>query len=250
MTPYLQLDDVTLYHGDMRHIAPTLTADAVITDPPYGETALPWDRWPTDWPIIAALIVQTMWCFGTLRLFLRHRDQFQAAGWKLSQDLVWAKPRATNMRADRFARTHELIALWYRGPWTHQHTDPPRELWHGARVTSGISGGTMPHWNREPNQAWTDDGTRIHRTVIEAPSVRNGFPAEKPVRVLEPPIRYSTRPGDTILDPFAGSGSTADACRALGRTCILIEQDEMACERIARRLTQTAIGEIHDQLPS
>lgn len=62
-------------------------------------------------------------------------------------------------------------------------------------------------------------------------------PCEKPLPLMEHMIRTSTREGDVVLDPFAGSGSTLVAARSLGRRAIGIEQDERWCERAANRLS-------------
>jgi site-specific DNA-methyltransferase (adenine-specific) len=64
-------------------------------------------------------------------------------------------------------------------------------------------------------------------------------PCEKPAEMLGHMIETSTRPGDLILDPFAGSGSTLEAARNLGRRAVGIEQDEHWCEQIALRLSQS-----------
>jgi site-specific DNA-methyltransferase (adenine-specific) len=58
----------------------------------------------------------------------------------------------------------------------------------------------------------------------------------KPVALLKNLIIHTTDPGDTILDCFAGTGSTGKACKELGRKCILIEKDEGYCEHIAKAL--------------
>ena len=63
-------------------------------------------------------------------------------------------------------------------------------------------------------------------------------PAEKPLPLLEHMITTSSRAGDRILDPFAGSGSTLEAARALGRKAVGIEKDEAYCAKIAERLAR------------
>lgn len=66
-------------------------------------------------------------------------------------------------------------------------------------------------------------------------------PCEKPMDMLTHMIEVSSRPGDLILDPFAGSGSTLAAARGLGRRAIGIEQDERWCEYIAKRCAQEVL---------
>jgi site-specific DNA-methyltransferase (adenine-specific) len=58
----------------------------------------------------------------------------------------------------------------------------------------------------------------------------------KPVALLKNLIIHTTDPGDTVLDCFAGTGSTGKACKELGRKCILIEKDEGYCEHITKAL--------------
>src|SRR6266496_5990747 len=128
MRPYCEADGVTLYHGDCREVIPTLglTADCIVADPPYGETSLAWDRWPNGWPTVAAQATQSMWCFGSLRMFLDRRDEF--VEWKLSQDVVWEKHNGSSLHGDRFRRVHEHGPHWYRGDWAAIYHEPPLEV--------------------------------------------------------------------------------------------------------------------------
>lgn len=65
--------------------------------------------------------------------------------------------------------------------------------------------------------------------------------AEKPTKLAEIMIETHTRKGDTVLDPFAGSGSTGSAARNLGRKFILIERDKKNFDIIVRRLKNEEI---------
>ena len=69
-------------------------------------------------------------------------------------------------------------------------------------------------------------------------------PAEKPLPLLEHMIATSSRAGDLILDPFAGSGSTLEAARTLGRKAVGVEKDEAYCEKIAERLARKELSNV------
>lgn len=243
--PYYEDDTVTLWLGDCRDVLPAIgiQPDCVIADPPYQETSLGWDRWQDGWPDAIAKVASSMWCFGSMRMFLDRCCEF--AGWSMSQDLVWCKQNGTSLAADRFRRVHEHVVHWYRGRWGDIHHETPREAHYGrregARVMSGQDRGA--HLGSAGKRLWSDDGTRLTRSVIEA---RNAWrqslhPTEKPVAVLDLLIRYGCPPGGLVLDPFAGSGSTAAAARLSGRMSVLIEADERYCEVIARRLSQDVL---------
>ena len=66
-------------------------------------------------------------------------------------------------------------------------------------------------------------------------------PCEKPILMMEHIIATSTKPGDTILDPFAGSGSTLRAAKNLGRHAVGVELEERYCEITAQRLAQETL---------
>lgn len=63
-------------------------------------------------------------------------------------------------------------------------------------------------------------------------------PTQKPLGIIQPLIEYSCPKGGIVLDPFAGSGSTALAAWTLGRNSILIERDEKFCRLIVDRIQQ------------
>ena len=242
---YYQDERVTLYHGDCRDVLPQLAVqtDCVCTDPPYGETSLVWDRWSDGWPTVVAAHTRSMWCFGSLRMFLDRRDEF--TGWKLSQDVVWEKPRARGMASDRFARAHELVGFWYHGDWSSLYKAPQRQAHYGARVRvpggHSHSGGVYGEY---ATGRYEDDGTRLVRSVLRGTAGdprQVVHPTQKPVEVLSPLIAYACPPGGLVLDPFAGSGSTLIAARDSGRRAVGIEADEAYCEVIAKRLAQGVI---------
>lgn len=239
---YAHGDGWELYLGDCRDILPELGFfDCAVADPPYGETSLAWDRWPDGWPHVVATVTQSMWCFGSLRMLLDRADEF--AGWHLSQDVVWEKPHGSGFAADRFRRVHEHVTHWYRGPWSDIHHEAPREtVSHQTKAPSSPS--QPPHTGNITSAGlWEDDGTRLMRSVIKVASMwRRGIaPTEKPVALLDPLIRYACPPSGTVLDPFAGSGSTLEAARAAGRHAVGIEADEDMSEKAANRLSQAVL---------
>jgi site-specific DNA-methyltransferase (adenine-specific) len=239
-TPYWQDEEagIRLYLGDMREVLPALRlqADCIITDPPYTETSLAWDRWPNGWPALAATATSSMWCFGSMRMFLDRAPEF--TDWKLSQDVVWEKQNGSGFAADRFKRVHEHALHWYRGDWADTHHETPKTEVH-HRVKGNARGGQPDHTGARGQSVWEDDGTRLVRSVLQVPNMwRRGaiHPTEKPLGILSPLLEYACPPGGLVLDPFAGSGSTLDAARQSGRQAIGIECHEPYAEAAARRL--------------
>ncbi|AYF29292.1 site-specific DNA-methyltransferase [Micromonospora tulbaghiae] len=227
----------------MREIlpAPDIAPDCIVTDPPYGETKLEWDRWPDGWPAVAAATAASMWCFGSLRMFMDRRDDF--AAWKLSQDVVWEKHNGSSFANDRFKRVHEIAAHWYRGTWSEVYHHTPKTADATRRAVRRKP--RPPHLGEIGRGSYTseDGGPRLMRSVLQVRSMhgRAIHPTEKPQGILGPLIEYACPPGGLVLDPFAGSGSTAVAARLSGRRAVLIEGDERYCETIARRLAQNVL---------
>ncbi|MCT2121579.1 DNA-methyltransferase [Dietzia cinnamea] len=238
MSVYYQDEHIALHLGDWRElIAPDFVADLIVTDPPYGETSLVWDRWPDGWPALAARHARSMWCFGSMRMFLNRRDDF--ADWKLSQDIVWEKHNGSGFATDRFKRVHEFATHWYQGDWATLYHETPR-VPGGDGTKTVLNRGLTPHTGAIGNVGYQDDGLRLTRSVIKARSMQQKAinETEKPVGILEPLIAYGCPPGGTVLDLFAGSGSTLVAARNLGRRAIGYEIREEQAELTAQRLSQ------------
>jgi site-specific DNA-methyltransferase (adenine-specific) len=237
--PYYADESVTLYQGDCREIVPglSLAVDCIVADPPYGETSLTWDRWPDDWPTAVSGAARSMWCFGSMRMFLDRRDEFTF--WRLSQDVIWEKHNGTGFTTDRFRRVHEHALHWYRSDWSAIHHAVPVVGVRGP-AKAALRRVKPTHTGEIGSALYVDDGQRLARSVLLADNMdgRAVHPTEKPVGILDPLIRYACPAGGTVLDPFAGSGSTAEAARLTGRKAILIEADERYCELIARRMSQ------------
>lgn len=243
--PYYELDGVTVYNADFRDVLDQLgehVADCIIADPPYGETALDWDRRVPNWPslIVPALKpTGSLWCFGSMRLFLETVEDW--AAWRMVQDIVWEKHNGSNFAADRFRRVHEIAIQWRpaRIPWNQIYRKPvvtmdavkrsiPRK--HGGPAHTGEIGAF--HFRSEAG------GARLMRSVIAVRSChgRAQNETQKPEGIVAPLVEYSCPAGGVVLDPFAGSGTTGTVAREMGLTAILIEKRAEQCEVIRKRL--------------
>lgn len=172
MTVVYEDEWVKLIHGNYRDHIDELTAldvDAVCTDPPYGETSLDWDRWPTGWPDDAARIADVLWCFGSFKMFWNHRSEF--AAWKHSQEIVWEKHNGSGFANDRFKRVHELAVMFYQGEWGG-----------GLQTDPDDPGRHAPHCSTEdqtdPHGAYR--GIRVHVRRRRSPTHAIG--AVRPIR--------------------------------------------------------------------
>jgi site-specific DNA-methyltransferase (adenine-specific) len=236
--PYYEDNLVSLYLGDFRDVLPDIQADVVVADPPYNETALGWDRWPAGWPLAAMSYSRSMWCFGSMRMFLERWSEF--ATWKLSQDIVWEKHNGSGFASDRFKRVHEHALHFYRGDWADVHHDTPR-VEGGAGHKSVPRRGVTQHTGRISDEiAYRDDGKRLVRSVMYAPSEHGKAinETQKPVVVVEDLLRYACPPGGLVVDLFAGSCTTLVAARHLGMRAVGAEMREDQCEKAALRLSQ------------
>jgi site-specific DNA-methyltransferase (adenine-specific) len=224
----------------MRAYAPF---DMIVSDPPYGDTSLAWDKHVEGWEAIARECLKptgSMWVFGSLRFFMQVASEFESSGWRYAQEIVWEKHNGSSFHADRFKRVHELAVQFYRADaaWSSIYND--------VQVTPDATARTVRRKKRPPHTGHIeaghytseDGGPRIMRSVIFMRSVhgRAIHPTEKPSSLLEVLIRTSCPHGGIVGDFFAGSGSAGEACLMSGREYIGCEIDTEMAEKASARL--------------
>jgi site-specific DNA-methyltransferase (adenine-specific) len=243
--PYYEADGITLYHGDMREIVPLLGRrfDAVVTDPPYNETSLEWDVWPLGWPVLIAGVTDSLWCFGSFRMFWDRVPEF--ADWKLSQDVIWEKQNGSGLANDRFKRVHELAIHLYRGEWGALYKNPPIISVGEERRRGSLRRKLKPaHFGDVSNAEYEYGGTRIMRSVMQINNC-HGYAVnetQKPEGIVAPLLKYSVPAGGSVLDCFAGSGTVLAEARRQGKQAVGIESRESQCREIVARLAQSELS--------
>jgi len=198
-------------------------AAMVFTDPPYGvnyaNSAKDKMR-GTHRPILndnlgegfgpflqAALTPMLARCNGAVYLAMSSSEldtlqaAFRAAGGHWSTFIIWAKNTFTMGRADYQRQYEPMLYGWREGSRRH---------WCG---------------DRDQGDVWQ----------IKKPVKNDLHPTMKPVELVERAIRNSSRPGDTVLDCFAGSGTTLIAAETSGRVARLMELDPKYVDTIVRR---------------
>jgi DNA modification methylase len=126
---------------------------------------------------------------------------FRSAGGHWSTFIIWAKNTFTLGRADYQRQYEPILYGWPEGAERH---------WCG---------------DRDQGDVWQ----------IKKPQKNDLHPTMKPVELVERAIRNSSRPGDVVLDPFGGSGTTLIAAEKSGRVARLIELDPKYADVIVRR---------------
>lgn len=237
---------VTLVRGDCLDVMPLLKKGSVnlsFCDLPYGVTKNDWDS-----PINLALIWQNLLhaCtarstqvftatqpFATAVINSKHED--------FKYDLIWDKQLPSGfLNANRRPlRRHEHVLIFSaKGPSVYQPQKTQGVPYNHKRgAGSGLNYGSV-----KSHLPYASDGQR-HPVSIQSfavPRKGNIHPTQKPVALLEWLIRTYTNDGDTILDPVAGSGTTAIAAMNVGggRNVICIEKDPTYFEVMCRRIAQ------------
>ncbi len=157
--------------------------------------------------LVAALTPALARCDGAAYIAMSSSEldvlqaAFRAAGGHWSTFIIWAKNTFTMGRADYQRQYEPMLYGWREGSKRH---------WCG---------------DRDQGDVWQ----------IKKPVKNDLHPTMKPVELVERAIRNSSRPGDTVLDCFAGSGTTLVAAEKSGRLARLMELDPKYCDVVVRR---------------
>ncbi|RZJ62995.1 MAG: site-specific DNA-methyltransferase [Acidovorax sp.] len=157
--------------------------------------------------LLAALTPTVAHCRGGIYVAMSSSEldvlqaAFRAAGGKWSTFIIWAKNTFTLGRADYQRQYEPILYGWPEGAQRH---------WCGDRDQGDV-------WN------------------IKKPQKNDLHPTMKPVELVERAMRNSSRPGNVVLDPFGGSGTTLIAAEKSGRVARLIELDPKYVDVIVRR---------------
>lgn len=207
MKPYYDQDGITIYHGDCREVLPTVspeTVDLLLTDPPFGIGYR--DRTGRK---IAGDAPGEFGKDDVLRLLEYSRciiwgaENFHqwlppSRGW-----IVWAKVQDQKL-ADVKASVSNVELAWSNVAQSPQ---------------------LFNHYWRDWIRRASERGVRYH-------------PALKPVELMVWLVDRYTGSGETVLDPYMGSGPVVKACHLTGRRYIGIEIEEKYCEIAVQRLAQ------------
>ena len=149
----------------------------------------------------------------------------RADGWYLRQDIIWHKPNPMPESVrDRCTKAHEYVFLLSKSERYLFDSEAMREdAVKGAAGSSFNTGKTATHqMGRSSDKERVDDGKRNRRSVWTVPTrpYKGAHFATFPPALIEPCVLAGSRPGDIILDPFMGSGTTAAVAIQHGRKYI------------------------------
>lgn len=211
VTPYYDSGGITIWHGDCREILPGVSADLLLTDPPYGIN------------VANEMAAKSGQKYGTAAAA---KSRYEKSDWDLN------------------APSREVLDLAISRA-------PKAIVWGGNYMGLPASRGWLVWDKENDGRAfadcelaWTnlDIPVRIRRHMWNGMlrlgrEERNGHPTQKPLGLMAWCIGLA---GDaqTILDPFMGSGTTLRAAKDLGRRAIGIEIEERYCEIAANRMRQ------------
>lgn len=173
----------------------------------------------------------TLWISGTYHSIYQCGYALQVEGMHILNDIAWFKPNASpNLSCRMFTASHETL-LWARTSKKDKHVFNYKEMKHGEwHETDAIKKA-----DKQMRSVWHIPLTKKSEKAF------GRHPTQKPEALLERVVLASTNPGDLVLDPFMGSGTTGVAALRHGRRFIGIEMDKDYLDGIARPRLQAEV---------
>lgn len=245
----------TIHIGDCVEVLKTLPAksvDLVFADPPYNlqlggdlhrpdnskvdavddhwdqfESFEAYDRFTRAWLAECRRVLKddgALWVIGSYHNIFRVGTALQDLGFWLLNDVVWRKTNPMpNFKGTRFANAHETLI------WAAKSRGQ-------KRYTFNYDALKVANDDLQMRSDWTLPLCTGEERVKDAAG-QKAHPTQKPEALLHRVLLASTKPGDIVLDPFFGVGTTGAAAKRLGRRYVGIEREEtyaaLAAERIA-----------------
>lgn len=232
-TPYYQDDLVTLYHGDSREFMSGMkdqSYSCVITDPPFDARTHAMARSNNSAAPAGGRALSGAKAGFEAFTHERQRETFSelrrlTQGWVISS---LATDTAFRFELEPPEGLRVLrIAVWMK--------TNPMPIFSGDRPALGWEPIVCLHRD-DAKPKWNGGGKPLN---YHGPTSQgSGHPTQKPLPMVSNWVRMFTNHGDTILDPFAGSGTTLLAAKNEGRKAVGIELDESYCELTASRMAQ------------
>lgn len=257
---------VRLIHGDCLEVLKTLDAgsiDAVVTDPPYGQSNESYDKGVPDevWRecFRAAKPAAAMMSFAGSPTYHRIAGGVERAGWQVRQMWGWIYRDGFITSAwpkegfDRLAPAFDPICFATKGKFLlnlEREGETPWRRNEESRGCQGYSGRASSHGKsnavgRWPKALIAEDGFDDFAYFVLSPNSprvqaeKNGHPNQKPLDVMNWLIG-KLQPGGVVLDPYAGSGTTGVACVKAGMNFIGVECDPTYFATAERRIAEAS----------
>ncbi len=200
--------------------------DAVDDDWDRFASFADYDRFTTAWLQGVRRVMKpnaTLFVIGSYHNIFRVGSTLQDLGFWILNDVVWLKANPMpNFRGRRFTNAHETLIWASRDEAAKQYTFNYEALKGANDDTQMRSDWFMPICSGG-ERLKDRNGDKLH-------------PTQKPEALLTRILLSATKPGDVVLDPFFGSGTTGAVARRYGRTCVGIERDPVYAKAAAARI--------------
>lgn len=219
--PYYETELGKLYNADNMDVLPHLQGDLLLTDPPYNisrpsdfrsmgkkGTQFEWE-WDKDfdikaWIKPAALCAPSAIVFNSMQNVSYMIDEFENKGFEYKRPIVLSKSNPVPFNAARLP----------------------------------LNSFEFGFWSVRKKFKWVYNGDCEALDYDVPCTTHKWHPTEKDLDMIRDLVLKFTDKGQTVIDPFGGGGTTAEACEQTGRKWILIEKEKEYCEKIVERLKE------------